>query len=232
MFRSRKYFRAFTLIELLVVISIIAVLLAILMPSLQKARERTKRTVCASNLHQSFIALIMYSNDYDTKYPPHDSAPGCSDNWAQKHPHHAHWLAKYDGIDWVSEFYSSYLTNHEVLYCPNRNTMPWTADWGQVGTIGYNYFGNFSGRKGTWLDRKEEERMPKKSSDRPDFPLMSDLASDWTVAFGYWTWNHTMRKHEGANMLHNGGTIFWKKLDDTRYGPDEHYKGGTTHHYW
>ena len=53
--KSRKN-KAFTLIELLVVISIIALLLAILMPSLQKAKEAGMRAVCLSNLHQLAIA--------------------------------------------------------------------------------------------------------------------------------------------------------------------------------
>jgi len=53
----------FTLIELLVVISIIALLLAILMPSLQKAREQAKKVVCQSNLRQLGIGVFTYAAD-------------------------------------------------------------------------------------------------------------------------------------------------------------------------
>jgi len=59
--------RAFTLVELLVVISIIALLIAILLPSLKKAREQTKETVCASNLRSLLLAVQEYAvsnNDY------------------------------------------------------------------------------------------------------------------------------------------------------------------------
>jgi prepilin-type N-terminal cleavage/methylation domain-containing protein len=63
--KHRQFQKGFTLVELLVVISIIAVLLAILMPSLSKAREQARRTVCASNLKQWSLALGMYVLNYN-----------------------------------------------------------------------------------------------------------------------------------------------------------------------
>jgi prepilin-type N-terminal cleavage/methylation domain-containing protein/prepilin-type processing-associated H-X9-DG protein len=57
----------FTLIELLVVIAIIAILMAILMPALHRAREQGKRTVCLNNLRQLTLAWIMYADDNDGK---------------------------------------------------------------------------------------------------------------------------------------------------------------------
>jgi len=59
----------FSLIELLVVISIIAMVLAILIPGLGKARTLTRRTKCASNLHQIDVAMHLYLNSNDEKYP-------------------------------------------------------------------------------------------------------------------------------------------------------------------
>lgn len=60
---------AFTLIELLVVIAIIALLVSILMPSLQKAKELAKTVVCSSNLRSMTLAVNLYAEDYDDQIP-------------------------------------------------------------------------------------------------------------------------------------------------------------------
>ncbi len=62
---SRK--RAFTLIELLVVVSVIAILLAILMPGLRKARDAARRISCGNRLRQWGVAIQMYTNENDGK---------------------------------------------------------------------------------------------------------------------------------------------------------------------
>jgi len=59
--------KAFTLIELLVVIAIIAILMAILMPALNRAREQGKRAMCLGNLKQLQLAWIMYADENDQR---------------------------------------------------------------------------------------------------------------------------------------------------------------------
>ena len=63
--------RGFTLVELLVVVGIIAVLLALLLPAMNRAREQARGVTCASNLRQIGMGMVMYVNDNKQTFPFH-----------------------------------------------------------------------------------------------------------------------------------------------------------------
>jgi prepilin-type N-terminal cleavage/methylation domain-containing protein/prepilin-type processing-associated H-X9-DG protein len=75
--KKRKNQRNFTLIELLVVIAIIAILAAMLLPALNKARDKAKSASCQNNLKQIGTAITMYTQDFDDLLPPYAKGSQC-----------------------------------------------------------------------------------------------------------------------------------------------------------
>lgn len=106
---------AFTLIELIVVISIIAILMSILLPSLSKARQQVKAVVCLSNTRQIGFAFIQYSQEYNNYTMP-NYAPSTDTYW---------WGQKLiNGIDHTKGFVWPYLQtdlkDRSVYECPTQ----------------------------------------------------------------------------------------------------------------
>jgi prepilin-type N-terminal cleavage/methylation domain-containing protein/prepilin-type processing-associated H-X9-DG protein len=155
--------RAFTLVELLVVMGIIAMLVAMLLPVLGRAREAARTTVCLSNLRQLALAAQIYVNNNNGSYPPaqwENSPPVIRRSWD---------FSLIDGVVTPGLIWEG-STDTRVQQCPSfdgRSNAP-----GEPQT-GYNYNASFIG--------------PLKAEGRPARQAQVRRPSE-TVLFGDGQW--------------------------------------------
>src|ERR1017187_396842 len=104
--------RAFTLIELLVVIAIIAILAAMLLPALSKAKQKAWTTTCNSNLRQIGLGMKMYADDNREFYPE----SGGKISWNQKDSGTGYY-------GWLQQIFS-YTQSTNLYHCPGNVQLP------------------------------------------------------------------------------------------------------------
>lgn len=177
--RTETIRRAFTLVELLVVITIIGILIALLLPAVQAARESARRSTCTNNLKQLGIALQNFEQANRT-FPPGSWASG-----AQLSPHAklANYLEQsevYARMDFSrgpfeEPNYTAARTQPESLFCPSDlfpgrvDACGWTNYHANCGT--WSYLTNWDGVFGPTFD-------PWGSSTRLLAPLKVALIED------------------------------------------------------
>jgi prepilin-type N-terminal cleavage/methylation domain-containing protein len=105
---------AFTLIELLVVIAIIAILAGMLLPALARAKEKAKRTSCLSDVKQIALAMVMYVDDYEGRFPPRFPNPEAGPAYPCKPCRTTNW----------TQYALPYLSTTNVFACPSDKGVP------------------------------------------------------------------------------------------------------------
>ena len=236
-FHSPAWLRrqAFTLIELLVVIAIIAILAALLLPALAKAKEKAVKIQCTSNLKQWGIAVTLYAGDNKEAFPNNPSSDGAS------------------GFAWTAlglntNFYPQYLypnrpgtttsptrAKQDVLYCP---TDEWhravESELDRVNLIGYQFlpgrdapgWPNYNDQGlGEWVYRKKLGGSYRKA------PVMIDKIQgvgtapniQWfgstgasSKSFPYANHRNNTGASIGGNFLYEDGSVLWRKFDVTK----------------
>ncbi len=231
----------FTLVELLVVIGIIAIMMAILMPSLRKARESALRVNCASNLRQLVVALHMYGNDHHGQLPNVSNYNGSALFWWTMNP--AGGPEDTAGRGFCA-LYPKYIRTPSTFYCPSSE-MQWdymmgfgdatNTPWWELGhggrerEIGYFYTGNaivYSGKV----------EIPKKLKDPARLVVMADrnevLAGAWYRGSHPFFYNFARGTGpKGSNVAKLDASVEWrqvKELNRFRYS----YLGSNWYFVW
>ncbi len=161
---SARKDNGFTLIELLVVISIIALLMAILIPALQKARKMAQRVICAANLHQWSLSLENYATDNRGQLPRPSS---CVYVWSLNRSRRLQMAAPPNGygatasevIEYFGYAINPYIKNSEMARCPANKTWKrheglilWGQSYDSSGDIVYDRDGQYSSHYAFFID--------------------------------------------------------------------------------
>ena len=225
---ERTHKSGFTLIELLVVISIIALLLSILMPSLQKVKEQARGVVCGSNVKNIGMGFMLYASDYNDHIP----AITCYNEYP-----YIYWYS----LLWPYGLDSGWNPNNPDEY----NIMGWRPKKGTIWSCPSakkDQDSNFMPRSygiSIWLSYLRPNLKYYWGGRHPDggFPRLSEL-SNWvlvaeyeSVQQGWWEVdlnvihnpvlddNIIQRRHaDSANYIYSDGHVERNKKDPTVIG--------------
>ncbi|MFA5645320.1 MAG: DUF1559 domain-containing protein [Candidatus Ratteibacteria bacterium] len=185
--------RAFTLIELLVVIAIIAILAAMLLPALSKAREKARQAVCMNNLKQIYLGITMYADDYDGYAPRIQELSGRIKDASTQYLRAA---AIWDWVGLGKLYVLNYIKNGRVFYCPSASTKYGSAN--ALPTISTNIVSSYLYRDNCEYNYCKPYRLEKKAH------------WGWLLATDTFIWG-TIAHQSGINILYADGHVYYWK---------------------
>ena len=226
---------AFTLIELLVVISIIALLIAILLPALQSAKRTTRVIICSSNLKSYALGLTLYSNEASNGYYPSHGITGWGDTlnvWSSSSP-----VYKRDFPDKQASLamYGDLICggNWSIVWCPldrvyfppdgndpNYPLLRFDNRFGHNYNAGYMRFANLAidgqVRGKRWLRGMWEESGNSQTKGPPLQPGNSDdaIISDMQLAAPLYLFS----VHMGDFTAHSTADLTQQRENNVAYG--------------
>ena len=183
--------KAFTLIELLVVIAIVGVIVAFLVPALGKAREGARRAQCANNLRQIGIAIHMYIDEHNYKFPLYD--------------------LKHQPNYWC-DLIESYLDDTDVFECPSYRYYIYSNPF--FSSYGYNSWLSSDGVD--FVERDIDTILSTSQGIMVSAGSPSGVSPNQSLCIIYDTedGHPTPRHSNGVNILFIDGHVNWHHADD------------------